>query len=143
VFAQYFREAGQKCWLIRTDNEPHATLAAYLDSTQLADRDTATCRERPLWWRLWMPPKPDMLMSQSFRGRFPKIVDNQLGAIAVGGVCGLYNLSPAHKAHLAEEALIADLSQRVVAHSNGLHKIEINQMNTLLKELFADPARLG
>lgn len=136
AFSRYYKEAGQKCWLIRTDSEPHPTLLDYLENTDLADRATATCLERATWWKFTMPPIPDMLISQSFRGRFPKLVDNDLRARAVGGVCGLYNASPDHKSVLARTALTMDLGQRVVAHSNGLRKIEINQLNTLLKDLF-------
>lgn len=141
AFTRHYRDAGQKCWLIRTNSEPHPTLLAYLENTNLADRATATCLERITWWRFTMPSIPDMLMAQSFRGRFPKIVDNVLGARAVGGVCGVYNVSSEHKRLLARTALTMDLGQRVVAHSNGLRKIEINQLNTLLKDLFSESSR--
>ena len=138
VFRQHYRDPGHKCWLICTDTEPHILLQQYLDDTPSADRQTATCQERPIWWRFAMPPTPDMLISQSFRGRFPKAVDNQLGAKAVGGVCGLFNINADQKSVLAEAACVTDLSARVVAHSKGLRKIEVNQLNTFLQDLFVD-----
>lgn len=140
AFDVHYRDAGHKCWLIRTDTEAHQHLLDYLDATPVDDRQTATCLERVVWWRFVMPPTPDMLISQSFRGRFPKTVDNALGVKAVGGVCGLYNLDAARKILLSAASVTTDLGERIVDHAHGLRKIEINQLNTLLKGLFATPA---
>lgn len=140
AFNANYRDPGHKCWLIRTDAEPSQSLLLYLESTSSEDRKTATCDEREIWWRFVMPPTPGMLISQSFRGRFPKAVDNVIGAKAVGGVCGLYNINDERKATLASTAITTDLAGRIVAHSNGLRKIEINQLNMLLQELFSPAA---
>lgn len=137
TFNAHYRDPGHKCWLIRTDVEASRELLLYLESTPIEERKTATCNGREVWWRFVMPPTPDMLMSQSFRGRFPKAVNNIIGAKAVGGVCGLYNIDEASKARLASTAATMDLAGRIVAHSNGLRKIEINQLNMLLRELFS------
>lgn len=85
-----------------------------------------------------MPPKPELLVAMSFRGRFPKIVTNTIGARAVGSVYGIYNVTVAQTERLTAYFNDIDIRDRVVAHSNGLRKIEVNQLNTLLIEAFAD-----
>ena len=86
-----------------------------------------------------MPPVPDALISMSFKGKFPKAVRNFAEVRAVGGVYGIYNLS----AEQAEEVTTGlgdiDIRTGVVAHSNGLRKIEISQLNTLLVQTFGPP----
>lgn len=135
-FNAHYRDPGHKCWLIRTDGEPSDRLLRYLDHTPLDERATATCLDRKIWWQFTMPPIPDMLMSQSFRGKFPKVVNNEIDARAVGGVSGLYNISAEQKSMLASAASTTDLASRIVAHSNGLRKVEINQLNMYLNEIF-------
>jgi len=137
-FQTYYRDIGRKCWLIRTDTKCSKTLDAYLDSVPPADYHTRTCLERAQWWRFNMPPKPELLVAMSFRGRFPKIVTNTIGARAVGSVYGIYNVTVAQTERLTAYFNDIDIRDRVVAHSNGLRKIEVNQLNTLLIEAFAD-----
>lgn len=136
-FSRHYRNSGEKCWLVETGGEPAPALSRYLDSRPEAERQTATCLERKTWWRFSMPPVPSVLMAMSFRGPFPKFVENAVGARAVGGVCGIYDLNPGETAELAAAAAKVDLRQRVVAHSKGLHKIEINQLNAFLRGVLA------
>jgi len=51
---------------------------------------------------------------------------------AVGGVCGLYNIDGDLADRLVSGFDGFDLRDRVVSHSHGLRKIEINQINALL-----------
>jgi hypothetical protein len=139
-FNKYYRSAGQKCWLLRTDKKHSPTLASYLKSIPAVEYQTSTCLERERWWQFKMPAVPALLMSQSFKGPFPKAVKNAIGARAVGGVCGVYNITRRQENRLANGLDAADLRSRVVAHSNGLRKIEINQLNTLLTEAFSRAA---
>jgi len=140
AFKRYFRTPGHKCWLIRTDVTPSATLAAYLNGVPPADYQTATCLERETWWAFKMPPVPEVLIAQSFKGEFPKGVRNAIGARAVGGVSGIYNASEEQITTIIGGLDGEDLRDRVVAHSNGLRKIEINQLNTLLLRRFVPAA---
>lgn len=133
-FRTHFRDAGRKCWLIKVDATPSRNLAAYLASIPVADYQTATCLEREIWWLFKMPPVPDVLMAQSFKGPYPKAVVNRIRARAVGGVCGVFNLSEDQAAKVATGLNGIDIHDRVVAHSNGLRKIEINQINALLQD---------
>lgn len=140
AFKRFYREPGQKCWLIRTDVAPSSTLAAYLDAVSPADYQTATCLERETWWAFKMPPVPDVLIAQSFKGEFPKGVRNTIEARAVGGVSGIFNASEDQITTIVGGLDGEDLRDRVVAHANGLRKIEINQLNTLLLRRFAPAA---
>ncbi|WP_413061947.1 Eco57I restriction-modification methylase domain-containing protein [Sphingomonas carotinifaciens] len=137
AFKRHYRTPGQKCWLIRTDATPSATLLAYLNAVPSADYQTATCLERETWWAFKMPPVPEVLIAQSFKGGFPKGVRNMIGARAVGGVSGIYDASKDQVATIIGGLDGEDLRDRVVAHSNGLRKIEINQLNTLLVHRFS------
>jgi hypothetical protein len=142
TFRTFYRLADQKCWLIRTDRTPGRALRAYLDGVSPADYQTSTCLERDDWWKFNMPPIPELLMSMSFKGRFPKGVKNVISARAVGGVCGIYNVNRLQGAKLLNGFGGVDISRRIVAHSNGLRKIEINQINSLLaKEFTGNPAK--
>ena len=136
AFRLHYRASGQKCWLIRTDVKQSVTLRSYLAAIPPADYQTATCLERKQWWAFKMPPIPDVLMAQSFKGEFPKGVRNIVGARAVGGVTGIYNASNDQVTTIVEGLDGEDLRDRVVAHSNGLRKVEINQLNTLLLRRF-------
>lgn len=143
AFRTFYRSAAQKCWLIRTDARPSRALRAYLDAVPPADYQTSTCLERDDWWKFSMPPVPALLMAQSFRNEFPKVVRNTLGARAVGGICGVFNVTDAQASRLITGLDGADIRERIVAHSNGLRKIEVNQINTLLSEAFAEDSVMG
>jgi hypothetical protein len=133
VFCEQYVDPGKKCWLIRTDLEPSANLRAYLGSIPASKRSTATCTARSDWWRFVMPQTPQLLIASGFRGVRPKVISNKIGARAIGGVTGIYcsrsTVNPALRALRA-----ADLRGRIVAHSNGLKKVEVNQVNALLGE---------
>lgn len=141
-FRKYYRDAGQKCWLIRSDRTPSPYLQAYLDSVPVADYQTATCLERAEWWKFRLPPIATLLMSMSFRDS-PKVVKNAIKACAVGGVCGVYNVNAKQARVLASRLAKPDVRSRIVAHSNGLRKIEINQLNGLLQETFGKHRATG
>lgn len=135
LFDQKYRLAGQKCWLIRTDRTPSKALQSYLNHVPPALYQTATCRNRPIWWKFSMPEVPDLLAASGFRGARPKIVVNKISAYAIGGVSGIYGVRKSRRTHVAQSVSRLRLSQRVVPYSNGLKKVEINQFNTLLKHI--------
>ena len=132
TFQQYYRDEGQKCWLIRTDRQPSSVLQGYLDTVPLAACQTATCLEREHWWKFRMPPVPQLLVAQAFKGTFPKAVRNCENARAVGGVCGIYDIGEEQIRRFLHGLGGLDLRDRIVSHSNGFRKIEINQLNSLL-----------
>lgn len=130
TFNDHYRSAGAKCWLIRTDQEPSERLSAYLDNVPTERYQTATCLSRDEWWKFAMPEVPDLVVATGFRGERPKIAENAVGVYAVGSVAGIYGaLDPGR---IIGEIRKMNLSSAVVAHSKGLMKLEINQLNTIL-----------
>jgi hypothetical protein len=135
VFRSQFRDSGIKCWLVRTDREPKARLRAYLASVPASKYETATCLQRERWWEFAMPGVPSLLIASGFRSSFPKVVVNAVSARAIGAVCGIYGVPRKKQAEVVKALRALDLSDRIVPHSNGLRKVEIHQLNTLLGEL--------
>jgi hypothetical protein len=135
VFRRHFREAGLKCWLIRTNRAPSERLQAYIDGVQTAKYQTSTCLDRNLWWKFAMPETPSILVATGFRGARPKAARNTVQAVAVGSVSGVYGVSVAKSKRLLEAILRIDVSSQIVPHSNGLRKLEIGQLAMLLNSL--------
>ena len=135
TFRRHYVEGGRRCWLVRTDVEPSERLRDYLASVPASDRQTWTCQRRAEWWLFKMPEVPSMLFAQGFRGLFPKVVRNSVGAYAVGGVCGIYNASEEQMEALTGKLGGMDLRDLVVSYSSGFYKVEINQINALLAKL--------
>ncbi|WP_144023055.1 Eco57I restriction-modification methylase domain-containing protein [Burkholderia sp. AU15512] len=141
VFKEHFRSTGAKCWLIRTDRRPSHRLQAYLDSIPAEKYQTSTCLKRDCWWAFKMPDVPGLLVATGFRGEFPKIVTNKIEAVAVGGVSGVYGLPQRGRRKFAANLRSINLANSIVPHSNGLKKLEINQLNTLLKLIASNGAK--
>lgn len=134
-FTTHFRDAGLKCWLIDTSKTPSRRLKAYLDHVPQTMYQTSTCLSRDDWWKFSMPNIPSILIATGFRQKNPKIIVNDIGARAVGGVCGVYGLTHRNRTLVANRLREMDLMDRVVPHSNGLRKLEINQLNSLLEKV--------
>lgn len=137
AFAKHYVLSGKKCWLIRTDVAPSRRLQSYLDSVPEEGRRTSTCANRDIWWKFTMPEMPKALMATGFKAT-PKLLMNAVEAIAVGGVCGIYAPSKAAAARTVSALRAVDYAGRVVSHSNGLRKLEINQINALLATVAED-----
>lgn len=134
TFNKYFRQAGVKCWLIRTDRDPSTRLRAYLAEIDESDYQTSTCLSREQWWRFPMPvSSPQVLVAQAFKGKSPKAVLNEAGAHAVGGVAGIYNVADQSR-QVVDLLRATDVQSMVVPYSNGMNKLEINQLNALLSQ---------
>ena len=143
AFLEFYVVGGHRCWLIRTDGAQSTALAAYLAGVPSSRYQTTTCAERKCWWKFRMPTSPDALVSMSFKGKAPKATANDIHARAVGGVYGVYNLPTSRIKHAVALLRAADIRGRLVAHANGLRKIEVNQLNTLLTEILPEYAGSG
>lgn len=137
VFDKHFKNAALKCWLINTSKTPSAQLKAYLDNVPKEKYQTSTCLNRDNWWEFASPDVPNILVATGFRTKRPKVLVNTVGARAVGGVCGIYGLGPRTRQFVAKGLRRVRLTGRIVAHSNGLRKMEINQLNSLLDRVLA------
>lgn len=136
-FERDYVSAGRRCWLIRTDTLPSNALMAYLGGVPVEGRQTATCQSRDVWWAFAMPRVPQALLANGYTDR-PKVVLNEAGALAVGGVCGIYGPSKRKVAEVVRKLREVDYDDRVVAHSHGLRKLEISQINALIGEIDGD-----
>jgi Eco57I restriction-modification methylase len=135
VFAECYRRAGLKCWLIRTDRPASARLREYLSAVPADRYQTATCLHRDHWWHFRMPTVPPILAATGFREERPKVTINCVGARAVGSVAGIYGVPARKRMNLIHAFRSLSLADRIVPHSNGLKKVEIHQINALLDEL--------
>lgn len=138
VFEQHYVAAGMRCWLIKSDGELSRDLKLYLDNVPESLRDTATCNNRDVWWNFSMPETPAVLVSMGFRGQNPKCLLNEVGAVAVGGVGGIYCETTRIASQVIKGLRTINLQGRLVSYSTGLLKLEINQLNTVLDEVLRE-----
>ena len=133
AFRKRFVEAGARCWLVRSYEDPlSGRLRRYLDHVPEELRDTATCRARSPWYRFRCPSPPLLLVSSGFTGAVPKVVCNSIRAIAVGGTTGVHSRINLSAGRLREYLHSKSIDDRVVPHAKGFTKLEIRQLNTLL-----------
>ncbi|MEM6777726.1 MAG: class I SAM-dependent methyltransferase [Planctomycetota bacterium] len=138
VFHSRLVNAGQKCWLIKSDRSRLSKrLRAYLDSIPEEIRDTHTCVNRDLWYRFKLSPAPDLLVSSGFVGTSPKTLVNAVGAYAVGGIHGVYDVPKGRVRELQKYLSGTDFSSQVVAHSGHFRKLEVQQLNSILQLFLA------
>jgi hypothetical protein len=133
AFKKYYVEKGAKCWLLRTRGKASNRLLKYLRTVPSEERNTATCRARNEWWRFSMPGVPSICIATCFRGAMPKSVINAAQVVAVGVVSGVYGLSSTRARKLVSELSGLDISARIIPHANGLRKLEVGQLSTILQ----------
>lgn len=133
TFNKCFRDAGEKCWLIKShENILSDKLASYLRSIPKSDYQTATCLDRDAWYEFKPFPEADILVASGFTHYGPKTVRNVVGAHHVGSVYGVFAPKRNH-AKLVRKIKAYDFENRVIAHSGKLKKIEIRQLNGVLR----------
>ena len=142
-FRRLFEKQNVKCWLIRTDKEPSQRLRDYLDSIPLKHTRSATCRSRPDWWRFTLPDSPAVIVATGFRTARPKAVRNDIKASVVGSVSGVYGLSKRAATRVVQRLHVARLRRRIVAHSNGMRKLEVGQLGTFLRNTLRRAVKTG
>jgi hypothetical protein len=136
AFQRHYVAAGKRCWLIRSDRaQVSPALEAYL--AQVGDRWKVytTCTNRATWWRYKPHPSPHLLFASGFVGRTAKVVINQVDAVAVGSVYGVFTGGANAPVAVARKLRSYDFVSRVVSHSNNLKKVEVRQLNAALAEL--------
>lgn len=140
-FERRFVRTGTRCWLIRSDLDKHSPeLARYLESVPSAAWERySTCRNRETWWRYRPHPAPALLVASGFTQKAPKILVNEVGAVAVGSVYGVLLADTSTTPDMMANRLRTfDFHERLVHHSNGLKKLEVKQLNAVLSELLLD-----
>ena len=135
LFRHAFVNRGRRCWLINPIGAPSSALSAYLGQVREDLRSTATCRKRDHWWLFQLPPIAPVLYASGFVADAPKAFLNEVGAIHVGCIHGIF-CSSKHRALAVLKALREHrFSPMVVPLSKGFKKLEVRQMNAFLNRL--------
>lgn len=135
AFNKYYVQKGRRCWLIQTHSKKLSPrLSRYLLTVQDNWKKYSTCTTREVWYRYRPHSVPELLIASGFIGDSPKVVINNVKAIAVGSVYAVF--SGRHQpADLHERLTRYDFRSKVVGHSNNLKKIEVNQLNSVLEQI--------
>src|SRR5258708_6692888 len=134
TFRKHFIESGARCWLIKSYKSKRSeTLGSYLNSVPAIKRDTYTCHNQTPWFNFLPHPVPQLLVGSGFVNFAPKVLVNSVGAIAVGSTFGVHSEGklPLNKLQCYLRAI--DFESRVVPHAKTLRKIEVKQLNSVLK----------
>ena len=133
AFKKHFIDAGEKCWLVRSDLDERSTrVNAYLESVPTEERATVTCATRELWFQFRMPSASSLLFSSGFTRFGPKILINSVNARCVGSVTGIHSGGEIAVRALQAYLLKINFEKRVVGHARLLKKVEIKQLNSVL-----------
>lgn len=138
LFRTEFVNQGKRCWLVNTDKPPSVALQAYLDTAPEKVLKTYTCKNRGLWWKFTMPQPADILYASGFKGTMPKLFLNEIAAIHVGGVHGVYCKQKSIARDVLQRLRATDISGQVVPLAKGFLKLEVNQMNSILNRMMRD-----
>jgi hypothetical protein len=135
VFNKFFRDLGEKCWLIRSyEATLSPRLTSYLKAIPKEAYETATCLLRETWYAFKPFPEADILVASGFTHFGPKVVKNALGARHVGSVYGVFAPKQDHD-QIVVSLKGYNFEKRVIAHSGKLRKIEIRQLNGVLRRM--------
>ena len=135
AFNKNYVDAGQRCWLISNTATPSKALGGYLKRVAKELRDNYTCRNQNPWWGYKPHPAPEILYNPGFVKLSPQFVDNRIGAIAVGSVFGIHALKGIPRRKLIEKLSAINFRGRLVGYANILRRVEVNQMNTVIKKI--------
>lgn len=133
AFREHFIEAGERCWLIRSNAEKRSVaLDAYLSAIPAKTRDNYTCRHQEPWFNYEAHPVPRLLFSSGFTKFGPKVLVNLVGARAVGSVMGIHGKGGTSMQRLRSYLVRINFERRIVAHARKLKKVEVKQLNGVL-----------
>lgn len=134
AFKEHYIDAGRKCWLIKTQAPVDPHVYRHLYKTPKSVRTNWTCRNRKPWYRFDLPTAPHVIYASGFRGRAPRAVVNTIGARVSGSSHGIILPNGTDCFTVARYIRSYPFADRVVAHANGLMKVEVRQMNAVLNE---------
>jgi hypothetical protein len=140
-FERHFVRTKARCWLIRSDKDKLSpNLARYLTGVdEAAWKRYSTCTTRELWWKYRPHQAPSLLVASGFTKNGPKVLMNEVRAVAAGSVYGvLIGENPDLARTMACKLRGYDFHTQLVHHSNGLKKIEVRQLNAVLTDLLPD-----
>lgn len=135
TFEKEFVLGGRRCWLIRSTERLSPALRAYLQAVPASARATATCKRQKPWYKYEHIDVPQLLVHSAFTTDGPRIVVNDVRAIPVGAMYGIFGCRCKHEMRLRRQLLSRPLLKRIVPHSGRLRKLEVGQLNSVLMEL--------
>jgi hypothetical protein len=140
LFQREFVQAGNQCWLIRSDREHRSSaLNRYLVSVKDAASKYSTNTVRGEdWFKFRAHPVPDLIVASGFRNRGPKSFINQANVITLGSVYAVFVKAKSRHSDVVRALRNYDFESQVVSHSNGLRKIEVKQLNSVLSQIVSD-----
>lgn len=138
LFRSDFVDRGRRCWLINPVGKPSQALAAYLASASEKTLNCYTCINRAEWWRFNLPSPVEILYASGFKGSRPKFFANDVRAIHVGSVHGIYLSEKRITRDLLEKLREIEISDQIIPLAKGFMKVEVNQMNGILNQLIRE-----
>lgn len=138
AFDKHYIKAGRKCWLVKTQPPLDPRVYRHLAKTPKRIRENWTCRNRTPWYRFDLPPIPDIIYASGFRGKSPRAVVNTVKARVSGSSHGIILPEGADRMRAVRYVRAFPFADRVVAHANGLLKVEVRQMNSVLKQYLTE-----
>ncbi len=144
TFRKYVVGAGERCWLIRSNEEARSVaLDTYLEYVPSEHRQNYTCQHQEPWFNYEPHPVPQILFSSGFTKFGPKVVVNSVGARAVGSVLGVHGKTKIRVRRLQNYLLRINFEKRVVAHARKLKKVEVKQLNSVLNTFVEKERKRG
>jgi hypothetical protein len=138
AFEKYFVAGGQRCWLVKTRGEKLSNrVRQYLKAVPKADRSTATCALREVWYRYERPTRPQVIIHSCFTRKAPKVINNEIRAVSVGTTYGVFSSARLGKhSWIKLRGYLANypFGDSVNPHAHYLRKIEVRQLNHVLTQ---------
>lgn len=135
TFKKYFLNEGKKCWLIKSNQEPLSeNLKIYLENIPEYLRQNYTCTHQHPWYNFEKYIIPQILIHSGFTKFGPKVLKNNIGAVAVGSVMAIDSENEFNVIDLIKYLKHFNFEDQVVAHSNNLKKIEVRQLNSVINK---------
>ncbi|MDR7015039.1 Eco57I restriction-modification methylase domain-containing protein [Acinetobacter sp. 3657] len=134
-FKKYFVSQGRKCWLIKSNQENISkNLKIYLDNIPEYSRQNYTCTHQHPWYNYEKYIIPQILIHSGFTKFGPRVLQNKVGAVAVGSVMAIDSDKNFEVVDLIDYLQNFNFEDQVVAHSNNLKKIEVRQLNSVINK---------
>jgi len=134
AFRRFFIEAGRRCWLLRsTDTRLSTQLRGYLEHVDPDLRDNYTCKNQDPWYSYEVAPIPPLLFHSCFTDVETKVLVNKVDAQAIGTIYGVHPVSSRHTRPLRDYLARFRFGSRIVPQAKTLRKIEVRQLNHVLK----------
>jgi hypothetical protein len=135
AFNKHFVTAGARCWLINsTGHKISDRVKRYLTAVPKSKRQTYACLKQSPWYRYENPQLPRLIFHSGFMKPGPKVILNSIGAQVVGSVYGIHSDIPKLRMRKLREYLARyDFERRIVAHAKTLRKVEVAQLNGVLR----------